>query len=318
MHTRNLEKLASIDAQLRALVPGKVSEDDKLVENNATTESDIEETFKKLVVDLKKSPQEVFDALKNQTIRDCLAQLYAKDITPDDKQELDEAAEGVLFYGLPDYNVKYSGASNVSIRLSAAFRTDEIRRTAPTPQDEMRAGMSYFHETIWKGVPKFLRRVGYSSKNIGINEIQFLTMSLLFNSPLGWVVIGMVQLLSCNPRVTPEVTRDVCLLARMMAANLYYSQIEDLMFEYVLSVIYVALQRGAAVRKQLNSFTGPQGETPSTMNSGKHPPSEPYRVVLGEGEISCTDTSWNLLSSVRSLCDCGDRAPLPMEAFWIF
>lgn len=34
-----------------------------------------------------------------------------------------------------------------------------------------------------------------------------------------------------NPRVTPEVTRDVCLLARMMAANLYYSQIEELMFE---------------------------------------------------------------------------------------
>lgn len=34
-----------------------------------------------------------------------------------------------------------------------------------------------------------------------------------------------------NPRVTPEVTRDVCLLARLMAANLYYSQIEDLMFE---------------------------------------------------------------------------------------
>jgi hypothetical protein len=34
--------------------------------------------------------------------------------------------------------------------------------------------------------------------------------------------------------VTPEVTRDVCLLARMMAANLYYSQIEDLMFEVIL------------------------------------------------------------------------------------
>ncbi|KAG8482999.1 hypothetical protein CXB51_021863 [Gossypium anomalum] len=34
-----------------------------------------------------------------------------------------------------------------------------------------------------------------------------------------------------NPRVTPDVTRDVCLLARMMAANLFYSQIEDLIFE---------------------------------------------------------------------------------------
>ncbi|KAJ6710177.1 PHOSPHOENOLPYRUVATE CARBOXYLASE [Salix koriyanagi] len=34
----------------------------------------------------------------------------------------------------------------------------------------MRAGMSYFHETIWKGVPKFLRRVDTALKNIGINE----------------------------------------------------------------------------------------------------------------------------------------------------
>lgn len=35
MATRNLEKLASIDAQLRLLVPGKVSEDDKLIEYDA-------------------------------------------------------------------------------------------------------------------------------------------------------------------------------------------------------------------------------------------------------------------------------------------
>lgn len=34
-NNRNLEKLASIDAQLRILVPGKVSEDDKLVEYDA-------------------------------------------------------------------------------------------------------------------------------------------------------------------------------------------------------------------------------------------------------------------------------------------
>ena len=35
MPTRNLEKLASIDAQLRLLVPSRVSEDDKLVEYDA-------------------------------------------------------------------------------------------------------------------------------------------------------------------------------------------------------------------------------------------------------------------------------------------
>ena len=35
MAARNLEKMASIDAQLRLLAPKKVSEDDKLVEYDA-------------------------------------------------------------------------------------------------------------------------------------------------------------------------------------------------------------------------------------------------------------------------------------------
>lgn len=53
--------------------------------------------------------------------------------------------------------------------------------------------------------------------------------------------IDLLLHLSGNPRVTPEVTRDVCLLARMMAANLYFSQIEDLMFEvlFILSIYSV-------------------------------------------------------------------------------
>lgn len=64
------------------------------------------------------------------------------------------------------------------LQILAAFRTDEIRRTPPTPQDEMRAGMSYFHDTIWNGVPKFLRRVDTALKNIGIDE------RLPYNVPL--------------------------------------------------------------------------------------------------------------------------------------
>jgi phosphoenolpyruvate carboxylase len=42
-----------------------------------------------------------------------------------------------------------------------------------------------------------------------------------------------------NPRVTPEVTRDVCLLARMMAANLYNAQMEDLMFEVIMKIYHI-------------------------------------------------------------------------------
>jgi phosphoenolpyruvate carboxylase len=72
------------------------------------------------------------------------------------------------------------------LQIRAAFRTDEIRRTPPTPQDEMRAGMSYFHETIWKGVPKFLRRVDTALKKIGINErIPYNVPLIQFSSWMG-------------------------------------------------------------------------------------------------------------------------------------
>lgn len=81
------------------------------------------------------------------------------------------------------------------LQIQAAFRTDEIRRTPPTPQDEMRAGMSYFHETIWKGVPKFLRRVDTALKNIGINErVPYNAPLIQFSSWMGGDRDGMIHL----------------------------------------------------------------------------------------------------------------------------
>ncbi|XLT25597.1 hypothetical protein HN873_056889, partial [Arachis hypogaea] len=111
------------------------------------------------------------------------------------------------------------------------YISNETRRTPPTPQDEMRTRMNYFHKTIWMVVPKFLRRqrrLDTALNNIGINKrVAYYNASLIqFSSWMGGDRDG-------NQRVTPEVTRDVCLLVRMMAANLYYLQIEDLMFEVI-------------------------------------------------------------------------------------
>jgi|UniRef100_A0ACD5XRD8 phosphoenolpyruvate carboxylase len=324
-HMLNLANLAE-EVQIAYRRRVKLKKGGFAEENSAITESDIEETLKRLVFDMKKSPDEVFDALKNQTvdlvltahptqsvrrsllqkhsrIRDCLVQLYSKDITPDDKQELDEALQR---------------------EIQAAFRTDEIRRTQPTPQDEMRAGMSYFHETIWKGVPKFLRRVDTALKNIGINErVPYNAPLIQFSSWMGGDRDG-------NPRVTPEVTRDVCLLARMMAANLYCAQIEDLMFELSMWRCNDELRSRA---DELHR---------SSKKDAKHyiefwkkvPPNEPYRVILGDVRDNLYNTrerSRELLSSghsdipeeatltnveqlleplelcYRSLCACGDR-----------
>ncbi|ESW21385.1 hypothetical protein PHAVU_005G066400 [Phaseolus vulgaris] len=327
-HMLNLANLAE-EVQISRRRRNKLKKGDFADENNATTESDIEETLKKLVFELKKSPQEVFDALKNQTvdlvltahptqsvrrsllqkharIRNCLSKLYAKDITPDDKQELDEALQR---------------------EIQAAFRTDEIRRTPPTPQDEMRAGMSYFHETIWNGVPRFLRRVDTALNNIGIKErVPYNAPLIQFSSWMGGDRDG-------NPRVTPEVTRDVCLLARMMAANMYYSQIEDLMFE-------LSMWR---CNDELRVHADEVHRSSNKDEVAKHyiefwkkvPTNEPYRVVLGEVRDRLYQTrerSRHLLSNgysdipeentftsveeflqplelcYRSLCACGDRA----------
>lgn len=66
-HMLNLANLAE-EVQIAYRRRIKLKKGDFVDENSATTESDIEETLKRLVVDLKKSPQEVFDALKNQTV----------------------------------------------------------------------------------------------------------------------------------------------------------------------------------------------------------------------------------------------------------
>lgn len=63
----NLANLAE-EVQIAYRRRNKKKKGDYTDESSATTESDIEETLKRLVFELKKSPQEVFDALKNQTV----------------------------------------------------------------------------------------------------------------------------------------------------------------------------------------------------------------------------------------------------------
>lgn len=66
-HMLNLANLAE-EVQIAHRRRIKLKKGDFADENSAPTESDIEETLKRLVVQLNKSPQEVFDALKNQTV----------------------------------------------------------------------------------------------------------------------------------------------------------------------------------------------------------------------------------------------------------
>ncbi len=105
-----------------------------------------------------------------------------------------------------------------------AWRTDEIRRQKPTPQDEMRQGLAYFHETIFKGLPTFLRRIDTALGNIGQPMLPLDATPFRFGSWMGGDRDG-------NPFVTPETTRDCVLTARLSAVNLYFQQVQKLMFD---------------------------------------------------------------------------------------
>lgn len=300
-HMLNLGNLAEeVQIALRRRV-SNAKKGDIGDENSALTESDMEETLHRLVKQLKKSPQELFEALKEQTvdlvftahptqavrrsllqkhsrIRNCLSQMYQKDITADEKKEWDEALQR---------------------EIQAAFRTDEIRRSQPTPQDEMRAGMSYFHETIWNGLPKFLRRVDTALKSIGVKERLPHNVKLIhFSSWMGGDRDG-------NPRVTPEVTRDVCLLARLMAANLYFAQIEDLMFELSMWRCSDELRERVSKIESLH-----RKEAKHYIEFWKHiPPNEPFRVLLGD----MRDKLYSTRERMRQLLQMNGKSDIPVE-----
>lgn len=62
--------------------------------------------------------------------------------------------------------------------------------------------MSYFHETIWNGLPTFLRRVDTALRAIGVEErLPFNIPLIQFSSWMGGDRDGDYLLLPCSPMV---------------------------------------------------------------------------------------------------------------------
>lgn len=88
----------------------------------------------------------------------------------------------------------------------------------------MRQGLSYFHETIFSSLPVFQRRIDTALKNIGQPMLPLEHNLFNFGSWMGGDRDG-------NPFVTPETTREVVITARLSAVNLFFQQMENLMFD---------------------------------------------------------------------------------------
>ncbi|KAI3497925.1 hypothetical protein L1887_33552 [Cichorium endivia] len=112
--------------------------------------------------------------------------------------------------------------------ITSIWQTDELRRHKPTPVDEARAGLNYIEQSLWKAVPHYLRRVSNALKKHTGRPLPLTCTPIKFGSWMGGDRDG-------NPNVTAKITKDVSLLSRWMAIDLYTKEIDDLRFELSMS-----------------------------------------------------------------------------------
>ncbi len=108
--------------------------------------------------------------------------------------------------------------------ITAAWETDEIRRRRPAPQDEARWGLAVIEQTLWDVVPHYLRRLDRILTRQTGEGLALDAAPIHFGSWMGGDRDG-------NPRVTANVTREVCLLNRWKAVELYEREINELIEE---------------------------------------------------------------------------------------
>ena len=133
--------------------------------------------------------------------------------------------------------------------ILAAWSTDEIRRERPTPVDEAKWGFATIEQSLWQAVPEMVRQL---ERELAEQDLP--------QPPADWAPVKLASWMGGdrdgNPNVTAPVTREVLLLARWMAADLYLRDVENLLADLSME----------AASEELLGETGPSHE--------------PYRVIL--------------------------------------
>jgi phosphoenolpyruvate carboxylase len=108
--------------------------------------------------------------------------------------------------------------------IAEAWHTEEIRRTRPTPVDEAKWGFAVIEHSLWQAIPNHLRKVDKALHDATGLRLPLEAAPIRFASWMGGDRDG-------NPNVTAAVTREVLLLARWMAADLFLRDIDALAAE---------------------------------------------------------------------------------------
>ena len=105
--------------------------------------------------------------------------------------------------------------------ITSVWKTDEIKRSRPTPVEEAKWGLAVIEDTLWNAIPKICSRFNNAVKNYTNKDLPINFSPIVFGSWMGGDRDG-------NPNVTAKTTKEVILLSRWEAASLYEKEFTKL------------------------------------------------------------------------------------------
>ncbi|MFG0773904.1 phosphoenolpyruvate carboxylase [Vibrio plantisponsor] len=184
--------------------------------------------------------------------------------------------------------------------IAQSWHSDVIRQQRPTPLDEAKWGFAVVENSLWQAVPEFLRDLNERAKEYLGEGLPLDARPVHFSSWMGGDRDG-------NPFVTHTITREVLLLSRWKAADLYLGDINELVSELSMTKCSDELRQLAgenehepyrAILKGLRSLLQ---ETLEVLNAKVHGEKLPKKAPLQD-----ISQLWDpLYACYKSLHECG-------------
>ncbi|AJR07260.1 phosphoenolpyruvate carboxylase [Photobacterium gaetbulicola] len=182
-------------------------------------------------------------------INKCLSKLELSELSTSERQRVERRLEQLI---------------------AQAWHSDVIRKQRPTPLDEAKWGFAVVENSLWQAVPEFLRQFDEKlTAHLG-EGLPIDAAPVTFSSWMGGDRDG-------NPFVTSEVTREVLLLSRWKAADLYLQDVKELVSE--LSMV--------KCNDEVRDLAGDEHE--------------PYRAILKDLRAKLTNTRDVLDAKIKGL-----------------
>ncbi|MDE1313043.1 phosphoenolpyruvate carboxylase [Vibrio aestuarianus] len=212
-------------------------------------------------------------------INECLSKLELSDLSFKERQKTERRLEQLI---------------------AQSWHSDVIRKQRPTPLDEAKWGFAVVENSLWQAIPEFLREFDERLESYLGEGLPIDARPVHISSWMGGDRDG-------NPFVTHTITREVLLLSRWKAADLYLSDINELVSELSMTKCSDALRELAgedehepyrAILKRLRTLLTETAEVLEAKIDGQQ--------LARKAPLQHIDQLWQpLLACYQSLHECG-------------